>query len=1069
MKRGELAILGILDTSLGLVEWNKRRAMRMLRQKSGVGVETSHRQWLAGETFVDRAPLASSLSPLVPWGLVSEQGRSVGARQIFPWLLALAIAAFPETAALAGPQGLSTADPAPGGEARGDEADKIPAHQRGAELAKDPQGDKDAAPEQGAQLESSGKAAPEQGAGKPATETQAAQEQAAQEQAAKKQAADKQAALEIAQAQAQAAQAARREAQAQLEREREQARIKQAEHEAQLANERAQAIAAREQERLFKLQAEQVKLRSRLEQASLESQTLHDQVIALVQRVDQKLESEMTGALAQEFEQRVSALLARVRQDLERAMQEQRAGESEGVQVHELPTLRVDKAALEAQRLEIIDENEAIAKDTKALTWESISLRYEDMGALNRVRLALLSLIPARRRADLTGLSATGWASVRTELSQMGLELSVRWLRFRERIDRFEQELLKQRQAVAWLTFKLLVLAMIFRWWRKRAPDALYSLRSYLLDRRREFPALEHARVFFWYLIKIRSPLEWWVFGWIIAHLWLPETWLELSLLWVMYKWLVGAYVVRAWLNAFATRGIRRRERLKDQNKALRLQTLGILSFAAMGAGLALELAELLVGPGAIYQWILDGAWILCIPVAIYLLIRWSPVVQARCEERASVSALPRWVSQHRAWGGRMFGTLVGALYLIYQGASRRLGGLLMQVDVFRRASAFLHRRDAEQKTDAVQEPREATRASCASAKAFDPDALNPELLDIGPNKRISKMVAWLDEGRHSLIAVVGERGAGKTSFLARLARDEEQEILNEVIDCPKSGLAELYSRLEAQVGAKIADQDAFAERLEANDNQVICIDNLHRLVKTSIGGLQELDEFIGFARRWNQSVTWIAGFGASAWKYTQRARGERAYFDEVVELRPWKEEEIARFLDDRCQQVGADPDFSFLRLSNAEEDSFGYEHLRDKRALTLEDLQASRSAYYRILWDYSAGNPGIALHAWSQSLFETANPNSPVVRLFEQRMTAQVEQLSLPALFALRSLVQMGQGTKEELVLCTDLSTQDCTGAVRTLLAEGIIERMGPWYRIAWEWCRPVMTVLLRQQLLMK
>lgn len=865
------------------------------------------------------------------------------------------------------------------------------------------------------------------------------------------------------------AQVAREQAQAQLEREREQARAKQVQQEAQLASERAQAIAAREQERLFKLQAEQVKLRSALEQASLKSQSLHDQVIALVQEVDQKLEMEISAGVAQEFERRVSSLLSVVRRDLEQAMKTHREGEPSVVQVHELPTLRVDKAALQAQRLDIVKENESITAYANTLTWDTISLRYEDMGALNRVRLALLSSLSNQRRTVLTGLSSTGWEGVRRELSQMGLELSVRWLRFQERMDRLGQELLKQRQAVAWLVFKLLGLAIVFRWWRKRAPDALFSLRSYLLDRRREFPALEHARVFFWYLIKIRSPLEWWVFGWIIAHFWLPRTWLELSLFWTMYKWLVGAYVVLACLNAFATRGIRRRDRLRDQNKSLRLQTLGLLSFTAMGSGLALELAELLVGQGALYQWIVDGAWMLCIPVAIYLLIRWSPVVRSRCQERASVAALPRWVSQRSGLFGRVLGTVIGALYLLYQGASRRLGGLLMQVDVFRRASAFLHRRDAEQKTDAAQEPKEQIRAGFASSRAFDPDTLNPELLDIGPSKRISKMVAWLDEGRHSLIAVVGERGSGKSSFLARLARDEEQEILNEVIDCPKSGLADLYARLEAQVGARIADQDAFAERLEASENQVICIDNLHRLVKTSIGGLEELDEFIGFARRWNQSVTWIAGFGSSAWKYTQRARGERAYFDEVVELRPWKEDEIARFLDDRCRQIGANPDFSFLRFSNAEEDSFGYEHLRDKRTLTPEDLQASKAAYYRILWDYSAGNPGIALHAWSQSLFETHDAKAPVVRLFEQKPTAQIEQLSLPALFALRSLVQMGQGTKEELVLCTDLSTQDCTGAVRTLLAEGIIERMGPWYRIAWEWCRPVMTVLLRQQLLMK
>lgn len=833
--------------------------------------------------------------------------------------------------------------------------------------------------------------------------------------------------------------------------------------------ERAKAIAAHEHARLNKLAFEQSQLRGQLDHQSTRSNALHDEVTALVQEVGEAFAQSPSPNLALELERRVFGLLAQVREDLEFQLQTHSRAEAPRIEVHELPTLRVDEKKLQAMRLEIVKTSDALAQRAKTFTWNTIFVRSKDMRELNRIRLELLSKIPNTHRTTLTGFTAKGWSNILLEFQQMRLELTVRWLRFRDRLRRLGQELVQKRGEVTVLVAKLIVLLLVFRWWRSRAEGVLMSLRKALLDRRKEIPALEHARVFFWYLIKIRSPLEWWMLGWIIAHLWIPTNWLELSLLWTMYKWIVGGSVVVAWLNAFATRGISRRDRLRDGNKKLRLETLGLLGFSAMGVGLALELAHLLVGQGVVYRWIVQGAWWLCLPIGVYLLVRWRPVVLARCEQRSHQSSLARWVHEQRGGLSGILGVVLGALYLLTQGAWQRASVLLMQLDLFRRASAFLHRRDAEQKSELGDEPEDRIFAAAAASPQFDPDRMTSALLEIGPPTHISKMAAWLEEGRHSLIAVVGERGSGKSSFLARLAQDEAQAIYNHVIDCPKSGLADLYTRLESELGAKIGDEEAFAARLEDERTQVICIDNLHRLVRTSIGGLAPLDEFVGFARRWNRSVTWIVGFGASAWRYTQRARGDRAYFDEVVELRPWKELEIRQLLDERCGQAKLSPDFSALRFAVNESESIAYAYQKDTPALTQEDIESSRASYYRILWDYAAGNPGVALHAWSQSLFQGSCDEAPVVRLFDQRATAQVEGLSLPALFTLRSLVQLDESTSEELIECTNLLSQDCGGAIRTLLSLGIVERMGPWYRIRWEWYRPVMTVLLRQQLLMR
>lgn len=839
--------------------------------------------------------------------------------------------------------------------------------------------------------------------------------------------------------------------------------------EEQQAQARAQKIAEREGERLEKLERALDEREAQLAKKIADSQALHDQVTELVQSVEAQLEEGMSPTVAQAYEQSVATLLERVREELATRLEQRKQDAQPAIEVHERPTLRVDAERLDELRLRIIRRSEAGVVAEQSARWKGIGERYDDMQELNDKRLGLLAEVSARRRGELTGFAQRGWQSVRQELQQMRLELSVRWIRFRERFETLGAEIWKRRHHVAWELCKLGFLLLLFRWWRQRAQDTLLSLRSAMLERRKELPILDRARVLFWYLIRIRGPLEWLALGWVVARYWIPSSWLEMSLLWVMYKWILGGSLVVSWLNAFATRGIRRNERQKDRNKKLRLDTLRLLCFTAMWMGLALELADLLVGRGALYRWIRDGAWLIYIPLAVYLLARWSPVLTSRCAELESQSTIAHWVSKQKSLPGRMVGALVGAIYLLWRGAQWRIGGLLMEMEIFRRAFAFLDRREAVQQADAAEEVALEEPAACAVRRELDPDVVSERLLDIGPSKRIAKMIAWLEDGRHSLVAVVGERGSGKSSFLARLARDEQQRVHEVVVDCPKSGLAGLYAEIEAQVGVPIADEEHFREGLERKEIEAICIDNLHRLAMTEIGGLDPLDEFIAFARRWNHTVSWIIGFGSSAWRYIQRARGERAYFDEVVELRPWTEAEIGQLLSDRNAALGIAPDFSSLKISQNDEDGVARGRQQARNPRSAEESEASRTSFYRILWDYSGGNPGVALHAWSCSLFAATRSPEPVVRLFSQKSTTEIENLSLAAQFTLRSLVQLDQATREELIACTNLASQDCTGAIRTLLGSNVIERMGPWYRIRWEWYRPVMTVLLRQQLLMR
>lgn len=121
---------------------------------------------------------------------------------------------------------------------------------------------------------------------------------------------------------------------------------------------------------------------------------------------------------------------------------------------------------------------------------------------------------------------------------------------------------------------------------------------------------------------------------------------------------------------------------------------------------------------------------------------------------------------------------------------------------------------------------------------------------------------------------------------------------------------------------------------------------------------------------------------------------------------------------------------------------------------------------YYRLLWDYSNGNPSLALHAFRESLY-VAPDGHVVVRLFKEPEADELEELPLSLLFVLRAVIQLELARPDEIEAATQLPLPDIEDALRFCVARGYLDKHDGGVRMSLSWYRTATRVLQRQHLL--
>jgi hypothetical protein len=128
--------------------------------------------------------------------------------------------------------------------------------------------------------------------------------------------------------------------------------------------------------------------------------------------------------------------------------------------------------------------------------------------------------------------------------------------------------------------------------------------------------------------------------------------------------------------------------------------------------------------------------------------------------------------------------------------------------------------------------------------------------------------------------------------------------------------------------------------------------------------------------------------------------------------------------------------------------------------------LLQTEEGYARLLWDYSDGNPRVALNCWLRSVVPDA-PDRVRVRLFRAPDPDELERGGEPGLFVLSAIVNHENLTLEETARVTSYPVSLCRIHLDRFAEIGALHCERGRHRVTTRWQRPVIRLLKRRNLL--
>jgi len=714
---------------------------------------------------------------------------------------------------------------------------------------------------------------------------------------------------------------------------------------------------------------------------------------------------------------------------------------------------KIDDGSISQLRNELANAAVDLRAAETKLRWDRATTLSKAIVIMNESRLGLMDMLSETRRESFEGFGNEGVAQVKREVQQIMLEARFDLLSLpRQAAQRYRQLRSAPGSALTGF-FQLLLLILAFRWWRRRADSTLEELRRTSLQKRPQTLLTRGVSTFAWYLRRIRKPLEWLLFLGLLARVIARAGQVtDTKYLHIVIRWLLtGTFVVEL-IDATASR-----QGVSSESLAkLRFRSLRLVGVSVVVVGLILSLTETAVGQGAIYAWVIHTFWFLAVPILLLLVVWWKDTIFERAKAREA-SRLLRWVASRDGKPLRYVAAAVGGVFLFVEGVAGFFLRKVGELAPLRRFFTYLLRRGVQKSTTAAppEYGTEPLPAELCDALAPRPQTA-PGLVTSYMSDRVHAMRALVRSDRHAIVAVVGERGLGKTTFLGRVASDLEPGDLCSV-RCQPGGFSVLLAEFARALELPEASTEAeIIECLRERAPSVICVDDAQRLVRPLIGGLEDIDRLIGFTRLVSPQTCWFIAIGKPAWHYLRRARGDRAAFDQVIDLAPWEENQLATLVEQRTSVAGIVPSFDGLVVP------------RQLQTSPVSEEERTKRDFYRILVDYSDGNPEVALYWWRASLYRRPPDETVHVRLFPAPSTGQLEDLPSTFYFVLRSVVQLELAIEADVITCTDLSAAEVADALRAARVRGYVRERDGFFEIDIEWYRAITNILRRKHLLL-
>ncbi len=478
---------------------------------------------------------------------------------------------------------------------------------------------------------------------------------------------------------------------------------------------------------------------------------------------------------------------------------------------------------------------------------------------------------------------------------------------------------------------------------------------------------------------------------------------------------------------------------------------------------ITLALIDLGSGHGVLYGALARIACWGIAPIALAALLMWRPRIMHAVGGRRSSSAFARALDRHSR---RFYGVLLvlpAFLYVAARAVIRFVRTHLSNLDSTKRVLAWLFRRrvekHAQEQGRIVVEPQELPAEILGefpdSPLAADDRPTPPPCLD----EIAGTFAHWCEDGNEGSIALVGPPGIGKSTILAMLPGKLDHPVRQVSIVSKITRRDQLVKRLAAmlELPGEPTTEGALVSLLHDGQKRVIAVNNGHNLFLRQVGGFDAWECFTRIVNETADSVFWVVSFDDLAWQYLNNIAARISYFRKIIGLHGWSDTDLRRLILSRMRRTGFRPSFTDLVVTRLEGVSVS------------SQIIGTSHGYFRLLWDFTDGNPRDACHFWLRSLVPVPEQKRVRVLLFSAPTIDALEQLPDDVAFVLQAIAEQENLTAQELTRVTNMSLEFCRFALRYCREAGYLHRDEATgaSRLSVHWRGTIIRYLRRQHLI--
>ncbi|MCW9708898.1 hypothetical protein [Fodinibius salsisoli] len=286
-----------------------------------------------------------------------------------------------------------------------------------------------------------------------------------------------------------------------------------------------------------------------------------------------------------------------------------------------------------------------------------------------------------------------------------------------------------------------------------------------------------------------------------------------------------------------------------------------------------------------------------------------------------------------------------------------------------------------------------------------------------------------------SALAVVGEKGSGKSTFL-QLMRDEltageplyEMEIAQTI--WTEEELAALVCR-ELNIEEQNSVDGIIEILQQEKERRIIIFESIQNSFVRNINGYEAIEKLCYLISETKNDVFWIVSCSRYGWHFLDKVHKLGEYFSQTIQVDTLDAGDIEKMIMSRHRSSGYMLQF---------EDNPDSPKSRSAKKMTeKEEQQNLRKEYFKKLTEFADGNASIAIIFWIRSI-RTVDENCIYIKPLEITSVEIIADLSPEVLFVLAAFVIQDTISDKDLAMILNMSLSESRLMLKRLSTRGLL-----------------------------